>query len=245
MAERHYFFIATDGEGGEVVVLDGDEFHHCVKVCRSKVGDAVALLDGRGSIYEARVERIGAREAVVRILGVTRSPEPSPVDIALGVLKAPRLDIALEKCTELGPRAFVLYASERSIRRAERDNDVRVDRMKRKLVAACKQSGQPYLPDIELLPHFGGLVERLSLYRGVFLADQEGDRTATDLGPGSAPVLGIVGPEGGLSPAERDELLRRGAVPLSLGPARLRSETAAICLLYRLTNDIRRASRDD
>jgi len=240
MAEQHYFLIAP-GEGQrDVIILDGDEFRHCVKVCRARVGDVVKLLDGRGRIIDARIEHVGQREARLGVLDVTTVAGPAPVDIALGMLKAPRLDLALEKCTELGLRKLVVFASARSTRRVERDDDgARLERMKRKLAAACKQSGQPHLPDVELVHGFEGLIERLSPYAHIFLADQESKRMTTNLARGAGAVLGIIGPEGGLDPEERGALLRHGAVPLGLGPTRLRSETAAICLLYRLSSDMR------
>lgn len=239
MAEDRYFLIVPTAGEPDVVVLDGAEFRHCTKVCRVKAGERVKLLDGRGSIYDAVVEHVGPREARLRIAGATKAPEQPPVDIALAVLKAPRFDLALEKCTEIGVRRLIPFASARSVWRGDGGGAAaKLDRMKRKVAAACKQSGQPYLPVVESVSDFDGLIERLGSYESVFLADRDAALVKTNIAAGSGPILGVVGPEGGFDPDEHCRLARGGATALSLGPFRLRSETAAMCLLYRLVSDI-------
>jgi len=220
-----------------VVVLEGPEFHHCVRVSRVRPGDVVKLLDGRGCTYEARMRRIGAREAWLDVISCRKEHEPPLVDIALGIIKAPRFDLAVEKCTELGVRRLIPFASERSVWRGGSAEAGRaLARMRRKMVASCKQSGQPFFPGIDAPVDFEALVERLGSYTAVFLAEQHPPEGSSEhvSDAGNGPVLGIVGPEGGLTPGERAGLVAGGAVPVSLGPFRLRGETAAICLAYRL-----------
>lgn len=220
-------------------MLAGPEFHHCARVCRVRAGETVALLDGRGGRYEARVERIGDGEAVLAVLSRSRAQAPPPVDMAVGVIRAPRFDLAVEKCTELGVRRLIPFVSERCVWRAGKgDDDVRVERIRRKVVASCKQSGQAFFPEIDPVSSFEALIGRFSSYRAVYIAEQHAaEPSAGRAERRGGPVLGIVGPEGGLSPEEREMLVSNGAIPLSLGPCRLRSETAAICLLYRLASD--------
>jgi 16S rRNA (uracil1498-N3)-methyltransferase len=225
------------GQAG-TILLDGPEFHHCVGVARVRVGDVVKLLDGRGGTYEARMARIGEREAVLDVIAFSKAIEPPPVDIAIGIIKAPRFDLAVEKCTELGVRRFIPFRAERSVWRGAGDEgDIRVERIRRKIVASCKQSGRPYFPEIDGIESFESLVERTAAYAASFVADQDSASSAPEGAQEiDGPVLGIVGPEGGLSPAEMERLVARGAKPFSLGPFRLRSETAAICISYRLMN---------
>jgi 16S rRNA (uracil1498-N3)-methyltransferase len=196
----------------------------------------VRLIDGRGGTYEARAARIAAREAVFEVLGFSRAPEPLPVDIAIGIIKAPRFDVAVEKCTELGVRRLIPFMAERSVwRGAGGDDEIKVERIRRKIVASCKQSGRSYIPSIDRIESFDSLLDLIPRYAGAFVADQYAAPRAPEPGQASsAPVLGIVGPEGGLSPGELERLAGRGARSLSLGRFRLRAETAAICLAYRL-----------
>ena len=232
-----YFLVEPGAASEGVVALGGSEFHHCVHVSRVRPGDVVKLLDGRGCTYEARMRRIGAREAWFDVISCRTEREMPPVDIALGIIKAPRFDLAVEKCTELGVRRLIPFASERSVWRGGAAEAGRaVERMRRKILASCKQSGQPYFPGIDAPVDFEALVERLGSYAAAFLAEQHCEEGASALvsDAGNGPVLGIVGPEGGLTPGERAGLVAGGAVPVSLGPFRLRGETAAICLAYRL-----------
>jgi 16S rRNA (uracil1498-N3)-methyltransferase len=227
-----------------VVVLQGSEFHHCVRVSRVRPGDVVKLLDGRGCTYEARVRSIGPREALLDVISRRKELEPLPVDIALGMIRAPRFDLAVEKCTELGVRRLIPFASDRSVWRGGAVEAGRaVERMRRKIAASCKQSGRPFFPWIDAPADFEALMARLGSYTAVFLAEQDPEEGASEIvaGAPSGPVLGIVGPEGGLTPGERAELIGGGAVPVSLGPFRLRGETAAICLAYRLIACLPRA----
>ena len=239
MASERYFIVTPGSEKDGVVVLNGPEFHHFVRVCRARVGEVVKLLDGRGGTFEARLERIGEREAFLRVLAFTKASAPPPIDIALGVIKTPRFDLAVEKCTELGVRRLIPFTSERCVWRDEGDTDsFKIERIRRKVIATCKQSGRPYFPEIARVTSVDSLVEELSPYRAVYLAERDSDTIVTAVGKAErGPLLGIVGPEGGFSPRERMRLVKKGALPLSLGPFRLRAETAAFCLLYRLTID--------
>ena len=86
-----------------------------------------------------------------------------------------------------------------------------------------------------------GLLARLPGYRRVYLADGGGAGLEETGGPpAEGGILAVVGPEGGLTGQERDELVSCGAIPVSLGKARLRSETAAICLLFALRSYMER-----
>jgi 16S rRNA (uracil1498-N3)-methyltransferase len=220
-------------------MLRGEEFKHAARVSRVRPGDVVALLDGRGGTYEARVARVGAREVALEVLSREQAREGSRVDIALAVIKAPRFDLAVEKCTELGVRRLIPFIAERGLWRGkDAESGLKVERIRRKIVASCKQSGQPFFPEIAAPATVEELIEQIPSYSAVFLAEQDSEaREARAPKAGANPVLGIVGPEGGLTPREREGLISRGAIPVSLGPFRLRTETAAICLSYRLLSD--------
>lgn len=234
-----YFIVSPGAERDGRIVLDGPEFHHGVRVSRVRDGESVRLIDGRGGLYDARVVRIESDRAVLRVLSFAQTPPPPPVDIALGFIKAPRLDIAVEKCTEIGVRTIIPFRSERCVRRGEAGEEAAaLDRLRRKAVASCKQSGRAHVPAIESVESLDGLAGRIASYARAFLADQSGAAT-TPPSPFPGAVLGIVGPEGGFSAPEIERLAAAGAVPVSLGAARLRAETAAICLSFKLAEEFR------
>jgi len=242
MAEERFFPIDADSLGEEDAVLRGDEFHHLVRVVRAKVGQELTLLDGSGGVYSARVRSIGPSEARLEILETSRAERPPMIDLALPALKAQRLDLAVEKCTEIGFGKLIIFSSRRSIwKGGERETARKGERLDRKIIAACKQSGQPFFPRIEAITDLDRLIERISSYGRAYLADPGGARLeSAKRPPADRPVLAIVGPEGGFTERERTELVASGAFPVSLGGARLRSETAAICLLFALRSYLER-----
>jgi 16S rRNA (uracil1498-N3)-methyltransferase len=236
MAEIRYFAVDSDSIRGDKAALRGEEFHHLARVVRSRVGSEVRLLDGSGTIYEAVVSDIGPDEALLEITGRDLSQHPPLIDIAISAIKAPRLDLAAEKCAEIGLRRLIIFYSERSMRKPGRAGDgAKAKRLRRKALSACKQSGQPFFPEIIM---GGGLTDITAIfgeYGSVYVADHKGRRPIETVSDSlGGPALGIVGPEGGFTDEERGAILSAGAELMSLGDNRLRSETAAICLLFAL-----------
>jgi len=242
MTPERYFPIDADSVRGGVAVLRGGEFHHLARVVRAKAGLELTLLDGSGGVYRARVKAIGSGEAVLEILDASKADRQPAIDLALPALKAPRLDIAVEKCTEIGFDTLIIFSSRRCVwKGGEREARRKRERLERKILAACKQSGQPYFPRVDAPTGFGPLIGRMQDYGRVYLADPGGARLESKkLTRAGSGALAIVGPEGGFTDGERAELVAGGALPVSLGGARLRSETAAICLLYALRSYLER-----
>lgn len=236
MTDKKHFDVSELTPSADTFRMTGPEYHHIVRVSRVKVGESVRLLDGKGGLYEARVERMTEHETVLRILSHEKQSGPPPIDMALALFKASRFDIAVEKCSELGLRSFIPYLCERCVwRGGEEEGERKRDRIMRKTRAACKQSGQANFPAVSKPVLFESLLEMLPSYTSILVADIGGVDPSEKLGlKGTGSILGIVGPEGGLSPAERGRLIEAGAVAVSLGASRLRSETAAICMLYRI-----------
>lgn len=218
------------------MTLAGDEARHLARVNRAKEGDRVRLLNGRGTVSEATVARIQKASVDLRIESRRTVEKPFPVDLAIAVIKAGRMDLVAEKCTEIGVRRIIPYLCERSVWRGdEEDAEGKRERLVRKIESACKQCGQPWFPEVVPIIGFEELAGMIPGYAKTFLADSGGGAAlrSGDFA-GGGPVLGITGPEGGLSDGERSRLADAGAEFLSLGRFRLRSETAAICLTFRL-----------
>ncbi len=242
MTLERFFPIEAGSLGEGEAVLRGGEFHHLARVIRARIGGELTLLDGSGGVYRARVKSIGADEAVLEILDSSKVARPPAIDLALPALKATRLDIAVEKCTEIGFDTLTVFSSRRSVwRGGERETQRKRERLERKILAACKQSGQPYFPRVDAPTDLGRLIERIPGYGRVYLADPSGVRLEeTGVPRSEGGALAVIGPEGGFTEGERAELVARGALPISLGGARLRSETAAICLLFALRSYLER-----
>ncbi len=236
MVNKRCSVIVRLDPGEKSIVVTGEEHHHLARVRRVREGDDVTVLDGSGGIYETTLVRLGRDAAILHVRSYRKAPAPPAIDMALAVTKAHRLDLAVEKCTEIGVRRFIPFTADRSVwRGGEKEAARKQGRLQRKILAACKQSGNPYFPAVRDLMDFNGLLAALDEYAVVCIADRDGMplTSATD-GSGRGWILGIVGPEGGFNDRERSALLGAGALAVSLGQYVLRSETAAICLLVRL-----------
>jgi 16S rRNA (uracil1498-N3)-methyltransferase len=234
---RDRFFVSRGASPREKrVVLTGEEYHHLVRVTRAREGDGVTVLDGSGGVFETIVHRIGRDEAILDIRSYREAEPPPRIDMALALTRAHRLDFAVEKCAEIGLRRFVPFIAQRSAwRGGEHETAHKRERLERKVLAACKQSGNPYFPAVEPVMDFNALLDMICGYGMVCLADRAGDPAEFPVvGERRIDMLGVVGPEGGLTDRERELIAACGAVSISLGPHALRSETAALCLLFRL-----------
>jgi 16S rRNA (uracil1498-N3)-methyltransferase len=240
MSSERFFIITGSPSVGDLVQLGEGESRHLFKVVRARPGDEVNLLDGAGGVYRAVVRTGGMVGGLKKGAGVTAEivsidrPDPGPpADMAIPLIKSHRMEFAVEKCAELGVRRIIPFRCERSIwKGGEREGGRKVERLERKVAAACKQSGNPWFPVVEPVVELAELAGTLAEYEQVFLADPGGRPFSTVFcsEKASGPVIGIVGPEGGFTDSESETLLTSGAVTVSFGLNRLRTETSVFLL---------------
>jgi 16S rRNA (uracil1498-N3)-methyltransferase len=228
-AERYY--IEDDFEEGDQKALLGPEFHHLVHVMRTKVGEEVELVNGKGLLAQSIVEKITKDRALLKILDLSfLSPSKATIILAQAMPKPNRLDFILEKGTELGVDEFWLFPGNQSAKKEVFPSQEQ--RMKGLTVAAMKQCGRLFLPEIKFMPP----LDKWELLQGsAFFGDVEPSAHSfesvwRDSNP-TFPMLFFVGPESGFSDAEVTELKRIGAQGVKLHPNILRTDTAAITAL--------------
>lgn len=208
---------------GRELVLDSDERHH-LRVRRSRPGDPVRLLDGKGLVASGRL--LGEPgEGKIRIEAVERAPPPPVLGLAVGAGDRERFAWLVEKAGELGVTDIIPLESERTAGVGTRVRADQVEKLQRRALEAIKQSGAAWAPVIHPPETVSELLER----------HPGGSRWLADAGGGplgsfgvDTPVWVAVGPEGGFSGAERDALVNAGWARLRLGSNTLRFETAAI-----------------
>lgn len=227
-AHRFLFYAGEAAPSSETVEVTGAEHHHMTRVLRMPLGEIVYATNGRGLILRCRIESLDGSAGRLGVLGVEeRLENPRPVTLALAVLRKDAFERAVEQCTELGITACLPFVSERSHLKSYTASFI--DRLRRVAFSAAKQSFRSLIPEIEAPVAFEDLLSRV---RGAALAlvgDAEGE---TRIGPSSGgPLVLIVGPEGGLSGAERAALGESGARFAAVSRHRLRSETAAAALV--------------
>lgn len=211
------------------VTFDAAESRHLTRVLRLGPGDTVVATDGAGRDYTVRLDSVG-EAASGTVLAVERGTPESPLAITLvqGVPKGDKMEAIVRAATELGVARVRPALCERTIVRLEpgrwRDRARRWQRVARE---AAKQCGRAVIPEVEA-PR--PLAECLDGATDLGLCFWEGGGAPLHeaLGAATAPrsTLLVVGPEGGLAPAEVEAARARGFVIASLGPRILRTETA-------------------
>uniref|UniRef100_A0A0E0KIJ8 16S rRNA (uracil(1498)-N(3))-methyltransferase n=1 Tax=Oryza punctata TaxID=4537 RepID=A0A0E0KIJ8_ORYPU len=221
---------------GEVVRIQGDEFWHMTRVLRLGINDRVELFDGAGGLVEGSIQKVDKGGSDVELLEDARLIAPQGIQwhvyAAFGTLKGGRADWLVEKCTELGACSVTPLLTERCHTVAGN----RVDRLQRLVLAAVKQCqrihGMLLNPPIQI----ADLQPVVSQSKLAFLASAESPPLLSTLPKSFNEESGllIVGPEGDFTEEEVNVLKAAGAVPVGLGPCRLRVETATISLLSAL-----------
>jgi 16S rRNA (uracil1498-N3)-methyltransferase len=226
-----YFFVDPKDVRGGVALIRGEEFKHLSRVLRKKRGERVVLVDGEDHAYEAVIQCMDRTHAECEILDVKNRVHEPRVDVTLAVslLRNPaRFDFLVEKATELGVRNIVPLLCEHTIPKSEKHA-----RFEKIALAAMKQCGRSYLPKIRSLSPLTAVLDQAHEY-ALRLIPHEKTEQSQFVGsvlqhhPHAASALIVVGPEGGFSEGEIALANEKGMVPVSLGPRRLRSETAAI-----------------
>jgi len=214
------------------VSIADDEHFHLSRVLRMGTGDTVRVTNGRGLIVTAEIDDVGAKLTTARVVNVEANlPEPVPLVLALGILPRTHMDGALTQCVEAGITGFIPVVAERC--HAKRVTEGRDERWMRVAIAAMKQSGRGWLPQIEPAVDVTDLVARFASFATVLLSDAGAGR-APDAGATVVSTLGIVGPEAGFTDFERLRIQDGGAKPVRLSAQRLRAETAALALVSML-----------
>ena len=221
---------------GDEIALPEDVAAHLLRVLRLQVGDACVLFNGDGHDHDARIVAIGKREARAQIVAARRIDNESPLRIVLlqGIARGEKMDWILQKATELGVARILPVISERSeVKLDAQRADKRLAHWRGIVVSACEQSGRATLPDIAAPQALAQAATRRE-GRG-FVLDPAADRTLSSLHDAGLRECTIaIGPEGGWSPRDREQLIAAGYEGLRLGPRVLRTETAGIAAIAAL-----------
>lgn len=221
---------------GLELILPESTSNHVVRVLRLEPGEVFHLFNGDGHDYPAEILSPEKRGARVRIVSRVTVGNESPLRIHLyqSIARGEKMDWILQKATELGVAAFTPMLSERTeVKLDQERSDKRLTHWHGVVRSACEQSGRALIPVI----HPPVNVNRLDiggLSQGYYLQPGTGQRLADlPLAPALETALAI-GPEGGFSERDMQQLQNAGFKGLSLGPRILRTETAGIAAVAAL-----------
>lgn len=228
-------FVEVPFETGTRFTLPDSAGHHATRVLRLGAGDALTVFDGRGGEYDATVA-LASRGAVEVDVGPHTAVDREStleIEIGQGICKGDRMDLVVQKATELGVRAIRPIVCQRTVvklnaARAER----RIAHWRAIAVHAAQQSGRTRVPEVSNVEDFDVWLARPGKGPGIVLSPHA-DASLCEFAPRPPdhPVRLLVGPEGGLAPSEIERARVAGFTGLRLGPRVLRTETAALVAL--------------
>lgn len=220
---------------GATVALSDRAARH-VAALRLEVGDEVTLFGGDGCESTATLASIGKRgtTAAVRERHVIDRESPLAVHLAQGICASDKMDLVLQKATELGAVSIQPLVTKRSIVRLSSERQERRETHWQNIaIAACEQCGRNRIPRIAPSIAFGEFISLPPMSGTRLWLSPSGELTMRGLAI-TAPVTVLIGPEGGLAPEERDLALAAGFAAVRFGPRILRTETAPLAALAAL-----------
>jgi 16S rRNA (uracil1498-N3)-methyltransferase len=238
------FFVQPGSVKSGNVIIKGEEFHHAKDVMRLGQGDEIAVFDGTGREYYGVITDIGKEQMSVALTKTAEiKTETCRLTLVQALPKSDKMDLIVEKATELGVARIIPVVSDRTIVRPDAGKySQKAERWRKISVVAAKQCGRTTIPEITDIASFEASLALVRdselkiipcLYDGV-----KSIKTALGGGKtGSAAVF--IGQEGDFTRTEVEAAIAAGAIPVSLGVEVLRSETAAICALSLLNYELR------
>ncbi|KKO51535.1 16S rRNA (uracil(1498)-N(3))-methyltransferase [Paenibacillus sp. DMB20] len=245
------YFVSPEQFQGDLVSVTGEDARHISKVLRGRPGDTFIVSDGASREALVKIESIeqsGVTASVIEPLDMTQEPRLK-VTIAQSLPKGDKMELVIQKCTEIGAVSFVPFLSERTIVQYDaKKESKRLERWRKIAKEAAEQSHRNIIPSVEQPVGWKKLLETFEDYDTVcFCYEKESGSQLRDvLGPfatqalkepeSTASLLLLVGPEGGFTEEECRAAEAAGAVSVGLGRRILRCETAGMtalaCALY-------------
>jgi 16S rRNA (uracil1498-N3)-methyltransferase len=225
---------------GARVTLQGGAASHVTRVLRLRVGEALTVFNGSGGEYAASIEHAHGGRVTVMIGELCAIERESPLTLTLaqGVSRGERMDLVVQKATELGVSGLAPVLAERSVvRLTAQQADRRLNHWRAIAIAACEQSGRNQLPAIAAPVALKDFLRTNSDGSMRLLLSPAGTATLADVPRLVTAVTVLIGPEGGLAEAEQEAAVAAGFRPVRLGPRVLRTETAAIAALALLQRE--------
>lgn len=224
------FFVDKDAFGLNPVIISGDEANHMIKVLRMKEGEFLTLFDGDGNCAEGEIEKIENKTVYVKVIKRYQSESEPQLKITLfqAIPKNPKLDLIIQKATELGVTRIVPVNTKRIV--AKIDKEAKIERLQKIAHEAAKQCGRAYIPPVTKPVGFeDALKEMNAMDAAIIPYECERDGKMGDVLPKGIKTLGIIiGPEGGFEESEVKKAMEAGVRPVTLGKRILRTETAGL-----------------
>lgn len=238
------FYAPPECVTGGKIIIHGEELHHARDVMRLAAGDEIVVFDGSGKEYHGVIQKVDKERMTVTIKKtVERKSEDCGLILIQALPKSDKMDLIVEKATELGVGRIIPVTTERAVVRPDiKKESLKVERWRKIALVAAKQCGRSTIPEVSGITGFEDSLKALNDPEiKIIPCLHENTRALKEVLRGlkirSAAIF--IGPEGDFTEKEIDAAKAAGVIPVSLGPEVLRSETAAICALSILNYELR------
>jgi 16S rRNA (uracil1498-N3)-methyltransferase len=238
MSSRRFMINSCSIQDGSAT-LSGELFRHIVRVLRLASGDKLTLVDEQGGEHDGVIDHIARELVTVKISRSNHEPVQEgsclKITVCQALPKGEKVDLILQKGTELGAHDFWLFGGRRSVAQV-REEQLRgkLERWKRIVAEAARQCGRRTIPAVRWYPTAAEAAAAATHdLRFILWEDERTRRLKETLAgiPAAGSVIVSIGPEGGFDPLETDLFVRHGFQSVSLGSRILRTETAAIAIV--------------
>jgi 16S rRNA (uracil1498-N3)-methyltransferase len=235
MSRREVFYAPREHFHNEEIILTGDEHRHLSRVLHHRVGERIIVVDGAGLAAEAEIVSIQRESTAARVIKRMRRYGESftQITLAQAVPKGNRFDWIVEKATELGVAEIIPLLTERTEVEAKA---AKVERWRRLALAAMKQCCRSVWPEIRESLSLDEVCQGSREYDLSLLA-HEGSNDPLRSFSGTGPprkILLLIGPEGGFTEGEIQRATGKGCHMFSVGPRRLRADTAGLAAISKV-----------
>jgi 16S rRNA (uracil1498-N3)-methyltransferase len=222
------FLVPPGGLVKDIITLSGVEGHHAAAVRRLRQGERADVTDGAGTLAECVVTDVSRDRVVLAVRSAHEVPVPQPrITVVQALPKADRGELAVELMTEVGVDSILPWSAERCVVRWEGDREAKaLSKWRGAAREASKQSRRAWITEITEVQTLADVTERVASAESALLEAGAAIPLSRLALPGSGEIVLVVGPEGGVSPAESAALRSAGAVEARLGPTVLRTSTA-------------------
>lgn len=236
------FFVPKINFREDMVTIEGEDVKHIYKVLRLQDGDEISLNNCEGKEFIGEIIEINKKQVKVKIKDTVDTYNESPVEFYLfqGLPKSSKMDLIVQKATELGVKEITPILTDRVVVKGETGDFKKVDRWNKIALEACKQSKRSLIPVTNTPIEFNSLMTKISEFDLVVVPYENENgygikKVIQSISETKAlkveKVAVIIGPEGGFEEEEISKLKTAGAYIVTLGPRILRTETAGfVCI---------------
>jgi len=234
------YFFKPDERTGDTIKIIGNSAHHLLHVLRLRIGHEVVFCNGQNIDYCAKLVSASEKPASLTFNILSESPSNTeavtPITLYQGLPKGDKIDWIVEKCTEAGISKIIQVYTARTVVKVK-DSAKKTERLARISESAAAQSMRGTIPAVLPPISFAKALEDIddsNLHLIAFEREQTRSIKSVISNLKPSPIALWVGPEGGFEECEAQALEKKGAIPISLGPRILRTETAGLVALTQI-----------